>query len=125
MNAMKMEHVIEAPAAGFVRRLGAAVGDTVNEGHALAVIEAGDVAVEAAEQAASVDLDHVRAKVLIDMAFNLGPKIGLFTQFLAACGRNDWEQAAAEMMRSEWAEHVGARAKRLAKMMKSGKDYDQ
>ena len=43
MSAMKMEHVIEAPANGVVRRLAVAAGDTVPEGYALAFIEKLDV----------------------------------------------------------------------------------
>ncbi|KAF0809221.1 acetyl-CoA carboxylase, biotin carboxylase [Alcanivorax sp. S71-1-4] len=42
MEAMKMEHTLRAPAAGVVRELPFAAGDTVNEGALLAVFEADD-----------------------------------------------------------------------------------
>ena len=71
------------------------------------------------------DLDRVRAKVLVDMAFNLGPKVGLFKAFLAACERQDWDLAADAMLHSEWAVQVPQRAKRLAAMMRTGRDYDE
>jgi acetyl-CoA carboxylase carboxyltransferase component len=60
MNAMKMEHVVEAPVGGVVQQLGAAEGDTVAEGDLLAAIETRDVeAPDAADQTVA-DLAHVR-----------------------------------------------------------------
>ena len=44
MEAMKMEHVVAAPAGGVVRGSRAAPGDTVFEGHPLAFVEEADVA---------------------------------------------------------------------------------
>jgi acetyl/propionyl-CoA carboxylase alpha subunit/acetyl-CoA carboxylase carboxyltransferase component len=60
MEAMKMEHVIEAPVAGIVRVVGVAPGDTVYEGHPLAHVEPADVSVERAVEHQEVDLDAVR-----------------------------------------------------------------
>ncbi|HUE39174.1 MAG TPA: carboxyl transferase domain-containing protein, partial [Candidatus Binatia bacterium] len=60
MEAMKMEHVITAPASGVVRRVAVAVGDTVVEGHALAFVEAGDVAPELVHAEGEIDLERVR-----------------------------------------------------------------
>lgn len=72
------------------------------------------------------DLDRVRAKVLIDMAFNLGgPKLKTFKNFLAAMARKDYNAAADEMLNSVWATQVPVRANRLAKMIRTGKDYDE
>ncbi|HTY53802.1 MAG TPA: carboxyl transferase domain-containing protein [Candidatus Binataceae bacterium] len=61
MEAMKMEHVIEASSSGVVRGFGVAVGDAVFEGHPLVFIEEAEV--EAADAAATkeIDLDRVRA----------------------------------------------------------------
>ncbi|MGI9614052.1 MAG: carboxyl transferase domain-containing protein [Acidimicrobiales bacterium] len=61
MEAMKMEHVITAAAAGIVHEVTVAVGDTIFEGHPLVFVEQADVDVDAAEAAAGVDLELVRA----------------------------------------------------------------
>ncbi len=60
MEAMKMEHVIQASVGGSVRAIAVAPGDTVLEGQALAFIE--EMAIErAAEQTAeALDLDAPR-----------------------------------------------------------------
>ena len=69
------------------------------------------------------DLDDVRQRVLIDMAFNLGIS-GLLTfkNTLAAIKRGDYEKAAPMMLDSKWATQVGKRAERLSTMMLTGKD---
>jgi lysozyme len=67
-------------------------------------------------------LGEVRAAVLIDMAFNLGwLKLLGFAHFLDAIERSDFETAAKEMLDSEWAKQVGARAEELSTMMKTGR----
>jgi acetyl/propionyl-CoA carboxylase alpha subunit/acetyl-CoA carboxylase carboxyltransferase component len=60
MEAMKMEHVVAAPVGGIVRALNVSAGDTVYEGSPLAVLERSAVEAAAADQAAQVDLGHVR-----------------------------------------------------------------
>ena len=60
MNAMKMEHVVDAPASGVIGRLAVAAGDTVPAGHGLVLIEVCDVPASEAEAAAQLDLDQVR-----------------------------------------------------------------
>lgn len=66
------------------------------------------------------ELDEVRAAVVTDMYFNLGPKLLEFRNTLAAVEEGRWDDAAAGMMQSKWARQVGPRAARLAKMMESG-----
>jgi acetyl/propionyl-CoA carboxylase alpha subunit/acetyl-CoA carboxylase carboxyltransferase component len=61
MSAMKMEHVVEAPAAGVVRRITVAAGDTVPAGYPLAFIERRDVEWSAAQGTAAIDPDAIRA----------------------------------------------------------------
>jgi acetyl/propionyl-CoA carboxylase alpha subunit/acetyl-CoA carboxylase carboxyltransferase component len=61
MSAMKMEHLVEAPATGVLRRLTVAAGDTVPAGHPLAFVEPQEVECSAAEDAAPLDPNHVRA----------------------------------------------------------------
>src|SRR3984957_6722926 len=60
MESMKMEHVITAPISGVVRALNVVRGDTVFEGHALAVIEHADISMAAASSEAALDLDFIR-----------------------------------------------------------------
>lgn len=71
------------------------------------------------------NLDEIRKKVIIDMAFNLGMG-GLlsFKNMIKAIKLNDFPTAAAEMLNSKWANQVGIRAKRLSKMMETGQDYE-
>lgn len=67
-------------------------------------------------------LDPVRQRILVNMAFNLGIT-GLcgFKNTLGMIRRGDFEAAAANMLQSKWARQVGARATRLSAMMRSGR----
>ena len=66
-------------------------------------------------------LSDARQRVLVNMAFNLGrSRLGKFRKFLAAVAAGDWHTAAREMLDSAWAEQVGDRATRLARMMREG-----
>lgn len=69
------------------------------------------------------ELDEVRQRVLLDMAFNLGIQ-GLlgFKNTLATIKSGDYEKAAPMMLQSKWAKQVGQRAERLSRMMFTGKD---
>lgn len=68
------------------------------------------------------DLDPVRQRVLINMAFNLGIK-GLmgFRNTLRMVREGDYAGAAEGMLNSLWARQVKGRAVRLSEMMKTGK----
>lgn len=68
-----------------------------------------------------VTLSAVRQRVVLNMAFNLG--IGGLLGFhntLTAIRTGDYHGAAAGMLSSKWAKQVGARADRLAIMMRTG-----
>ncbi|KVH52921.1 lysozyme [Burkholderia sp. MSMB1072] len=65
-------------------------------------------------------LDAVRQRVVINMAFNMLGGLLTFTNTLAAMKRGDYAAAADGMLASKWAAQVGARATRLAAMMRSG-----
>ena len=69
------------------------------------------------------ELDEVRQRVLLDMAFNLGVA-GLckFTATLDHGEARRYDQAAVEMLDSRWADQVGQRAVRLSEMMATGED---
>ena len=66
-------------------------------------------------------LEDVRQDVLCEMAFNLGVE-GLlgFAGALRSVRAGDYAMASAQMLLSAWASQVGARARRLAAMMKTG-----
>lgn len=61
MESMKMEHEIRAGESGILREITVSVGDTVYEGHPLAVIEEREVDSAVDQGASEVDLDSVRA----------------------------------------------------------------
>lgn len=76
-------------------------------------------------------MDDVRARALVNMAFNLGNRLAGFEKFLLAVNAaiaapmgwpvaEQWKAAAAEMLDSAWARQVGDRATRLAKMIELG-----
>lgn len=68
------------------------------------------------------DLDEVRQRVLLNMAFNLGIN-GLlsFVNTLSKMKAGDFAGAADGMLDSLWRKQVGNRAVRLADMMRTGK----
>jgi lysozyme len=68
------------------------------------------------------DLDRVRQRVMVNMAFNLGIG-GLcgFKNTLAMIRGGAYREAATAMMQSKWARQVGARASRLSAMMRDGR----
>lgn len=67
-------------------------------------------------------LDDVRKAVLLNMSFQLGVA-GLmkFKTTLAFIEAGDYENAAANMLKSKWASQTPNRAKRLAVQMRTGK----
>lgn len=66
-------------------------------------------------------LDPVRGRVIVNMAFNVGVD-GLlkFHNTLAAVQTGNYVGAANGMLSSRWATQVGERAKRLSAMMATG-----
>lgn len=62
-------------------------------------------------------LNGARKGVLVNMAFNLGSRLGQFKKFLAAIEDQDYSLAAKEMLDSKWSTQVGKRANRLAYRM--------
>jgi lysozyme len=70
------------------------------------------------------DLNDVRQRVICNMCFNLGmSKLAGFKNTLVAMRQGAYADAAAGMLNSAWAEQVGARAQRLAQMMRTGEPY--
>jgi lysozyme len=66
-------------------------------------------------------LDDPRKGVLLNMAFQLGIA-GLlnFKNTLAEINEGNYERAAANMLKSKWAQQTPNRAKRMAKQMETG-----
>ena len=63
-----------------------------------------------------------RRAVIINMIFNLGlTRFNQFKKLHSALFIEDYETAADEMLNSRWANQVGDRATRLAKIMRRGK----
>jgi biotin carboxyl carrier protein len=60
LEAMKMQHVLEAASGGIVRELRAAVGQTVAQDDLLVLLEAADVAGAQGDGQAALDLDRIR-----------------------------------------------------------------
>ncbi len=63
MEAMKMEHVIAAPASGIVRLVAVEPGETVFEEHVLAYVEPADVDTGAAQAEEDIGLDFIRPDI--------------------------------------------------------------
>ncbi|MCP4757783.1 MAG: biotin/lipoyl-binding protein [Proteobacteria bacterium] len=61
MNAMKMEHVIQAPISGLITRIAVDKDDTVGEGQPLVFIEERDVQESKTDGSTAVDLEAIRA----------------------------------------------------------------
>jgi len=62
-----------------------------------------------------------RQAALIDMVYNLGAAgFARFRNTIAFILERDWDQAAGEMLRSQWAKQVGNRAIELSKMVREG-----
>ena len=103
----------------YVERMGV-------KGTRLAVLEVDvrAVAKELEEQWPTVsDLDAVRQRVLIHLAFNMGVR-GLLAmmRLVSAIESRFWETAADEMLISQWAKQEPRRAIVLAAMIRTGRD---
>ncbi|MDA8545096.1 biotin/lipoyl-binding protein [Alphaproteobacteria bacterium] len=61
LEAMKMQHALAAPVSGTVKAIKYDVGDVVEEGAVVFLVEAGEVAGDATAEATTQDLDGVRA----------------------------------------------------------------
>ena len=65
-------------------------------------------------------LHSVRFYTLEEMAFNMGiPRLKKFVKMWAAIQQSDWGKAADEILNSEAAKQVGARARRWATWMRT------
>ena len=66
-------------------------------------------------------LSRPRQNVVVDMIYNLGAsRFNGFRKMHAALARNDFKDAAREMLDSKWATQVKGRAVKLARIMETG-----
>lgn len=66
-------------------------------------------------------LSPERQSVIVDMVFNMGlPVIRTFINTLHLLDVGDFKGAAAQMLKSKWAEQVGNRAIELARIIETG-----
>ncbi len=66
-------------------------------------------------------LDTVRSQVILNMAFNMGVgKVKRFKKMIAAIIKEDWHEAATQMLDSRYARQTKERAVRLANRMETG-----
>jgi lysozyme len=66
-------------------------------------------------------LDPIRHRSLVNMAFNMGVgKLATFDTFLGYLEAAQWAAASKDLMATEWATQVGARAERLEKRFDTG-----
>lgn len=68
------------------------------------------------------DLDPVRQRAMVDLAFNLGlAGLAAFKSTLAAMGRGDYDAAGDHLKRSLWYRQVQSRGPRIVAMIRTGK----
>ena len=71
------------------------------------------------------DLDDVRQRCMVDLVFNLGmPRFMQFVKTINHLKNNRFEEASIELLDSNYARQVGARAERIAEMIKTGVDSE-
>lgn len=69
-------------------------------------------------------LDDVRARVMVDLVFNMGvEKLSEFVHFLADMRLGAFIVASDDLKNSAWYKEVGNRGPRLVGMVETGKDY--
>lgn len=67
------------------------------------------------------ELDSVRQRAVLNMAFNLGiPRLMKFKKMLGHLQQGNYHRAAEEALDSKWATQVGDRALRIAKLISDG-----
>lgn len=66
-------------------------------------------------------LGEGQQRALVNMGFNMGwPRLSRFKKMRAALESGDYELAAEEALNSRWAKQVGARAQRVAALIRLG-----
>lgn len=66
------------------------------------------------------ELDEVRREALVEMGYQLGPRLFGFKRMLAAIRRQDWGSVKTEAMDSRWAKQTPKRAEKLSNQLSTG-----
>ena len=70
-----------------------------------------------------IEADDVRARVIVEMVFNLGREgVHRFVKMASAIARQEWNAASSEILASKAAKQLKGRYQRLATMMRTGSD---
>jgi lysozyme len=70
------------------------------------------------------DLDDVRQRALINLAFNLGYRLADFRRFLHAAKSGDWEKATGHLKQSRWFKQVRLRGPRVVHAVRTGTEWE-
>lgn len=70
------------------------------------------------------DLDDVRQRALLNLSFNLGPRLGKFVGFLRCVEDRQWDEAAKHLKNSRWWGQVKSRGPRIAHMIATGTAWE-
>jgi lysozyme len=65
-------------------------------------------------------LDDVRQRAILNLSFNLGPRLNKFVGFLRCVEDGLWEAAASNLKNSRWWGQVKSRGPRIAHMILTG-----
>lgn len=65
-------------------------------------------------------LDDTRQRTMINLAFNLGMKLGKFKKFLAYMEKREYDYAASALEMSLWYSQVKSRGPRIVKAIRTG-----
>ena len=70
-------------------------------------------------------IGEVRLAALISMHFQMGDSLWSFKRTLTYMAAGEWDEAAAAMLVSLWAQQTPARAQRVSEMVRSGEWQNQ
>jgi len=68
------------------------------------------------------NLNEPRQNALVELAFNMGPRLRGFVHMLTAVNSGRWDRAADELQDSLWFKQVGRRGPRLVSVIRTGID---
>jgi len=101
MDALKMQHAIEAPESGRIARVDVQVGETVPEGKVMLYLEPMEVAAEAGGGGGEIDLDELRpdlAEVVRRKAFALDSERPAWVEKRHAQGGRTVQENLADLL---------------------------
>lgn len=70
------------------------------------------------------ELDDVRQRALLNLSFNLGPRLGRFVGFLRFIEDRNWIEAGKHLKNSRWWNQVKLRGPRIRHMIETGMPWE-